>query len=111
MLLGGTDRDRDVFVFESLATSSRTAGTADSIQHFIRGIDRIDLSQIDAVSGTRVNDSFAFTGTVATAHSVWYATTAQGDLLLQLDVNGDTRADMMIALRDLSSLRAADILL
>jgi len=45
----------------------------DTITDFTQGTDKLDLSGIDADSGTVANDAFTFGGTTATAHGVWYA--------------------------------------
>jgi len=47
------------------AESGLTATLRDVITDFQKGVDRIDLSLIDAISGTVLNDAFTFRGTTA----------------------------------------------
>ena len=61
VLYGGTEAD--VFLFKSLADTGTTSSTRDLIADFSRGLDRIDLSAIDARSNVYGNDVFRFIGT------------------------------------------------
>jgi hypothetical protein len=88
---GGTGRDRlagglgrdlmtggaeaDVFVFRSLAEAVPAPGQFDRIADFAPGVDRIDLSGIDARPATLGDDAFTFVGTAAI--------TAEGQLRLR----------------------------
>lgn len=115
-LFGGADSVRDTFDF-NLASES-TSLARDRISNFKTGIDRIDLSGIDAHSGTAANDAFVgFTGNTATAYSVWYAKAdadsdgAQDDLLLRADINGNTTADFEVAILNTSSIAVGDLVL
>ncbi len=62
-LTGGGGRDSFVFIF---ASDSRTT-EIDTITDFLRGTDLIDLSAIDAISGTAGNDAFTFVGSSVAA--------------------------------------------
>ena len=115
-LVGGVGQDRlyggagdsvcDVFVFA--ATDESAVGTKrDTIYEFVSGIDDIDLSGIDANSRTSGDGAFAFSGTTAQAHSVWY-TSGRGEIIVRGDVNGDGRADFDIRVVGVSALTAGD---
>ena len=55
------DAGNDVFVFELLTDSGTTAATRDQITDFQIGVDLIDLSQLDAITGGGDN-AFNFVG-------------------------------------------------
>ena len=103
------DGDRDVFVFNSIGDSAVGAGR-DVVQNFTSGVDDIDLRGIDANGALAGDQAFAFHGTTAAAHSVWF-TVSGGDAVLNGDVNGDGVADFQIGLTGLTSLVAGDFLL
>ena len=116
-LVGGVGQDRlyggvgdsvcDVFAFA--ATDESAVGTKrDTIYDFVSGIDDIDLSGIDANSRTSSDGVFAFSGTTAQAHSVWY-TSGRGEIIVRGDVNGDGRADFEIRVVGVSTLTAGDL--
>lgn len=108
-MFGGADAVRDVFV---LRKPSETAVGAqrDTILQFPAGQDDIDLSGIDAHAGRGGNQAFAFAGTKAAAHSVWYVKQA-GGVLVQGDTNGNKTADFEIWVDDATRLGATDFLL
>lgn len=91
MLSGGAGND--VFAFTDL-------GGKDEIIDFRRGQDKIDLSGIDAKSGTAVDDAFkwigskGFSGTAGELRSY----REHGDYFVAGDVNGDGIADFVIGL-------------
>lgn len=59
--------------------------------------DRIDLSEIDAITGTTANDAFAFIGTAAFSAAGQLRYQASGAVtLIEGDVNGDRTADFRI---------------
>ena len=109
LLSGGIDSARDVFIFNALS-DSRTATGRDTIQDFRSGIDDIDLRAIDARSTRGGDQAFAFNGTTAAAHSVWYETDGT-NLIVHGDTNGDRIADFDIAFNSVTSLNAGDFLL
>jgi serralysin len=111
-LRGGDGNDRieggaggDIFVFAGGGESSghvlRSDGkklVPDVLTDFVSGVDRIDLSGIDAVAGTAGDEAFAWIGAAA-------FTGVAGQLRAQAigaqvhifgDVNGDGRADLHI---------------
>ena len=106
VLIGGAGRDQlagragaDTFLFNAL-TDSAVGANADRIVDFTRGQDKIDLSAIDAISGTAANDAFSFIGANSfskTAGELRYSTSSAGTILAG-DVNGDGIADFEILL-------------
>ncbi|MGP3699710.1 M10 family metallopeptidase C-terminal domain-containing protein [Rhodobacter sp. NSM] len=108
LLQGGDDRQRDVFLFRSVA-DSRPGSSHDTIRDFVHGIDDIDLRAIDARSAAG-DQAFAFSGSTARAWSVWCVDTGD-DILVRADVTGDRRADFEILVSDVDRLSASDFLL
>jgi serralysin len=114
-LYGGIDTSRDVFDFNFTAES--TAGSTDRAYNFDRvDADVIDLSTIDAnaTNGAGTNETFAFTGTTATAYSVWYAAgtlDATSGVFVRVDSTGDAIADSQIFVASMTSMQASDFIL
>ena len=108
--LFGTDRAEggtgaDIFVFSSINDSAdylrRSDGkkwTADTLGDFTSGTDKIDLSAIDANSGTAADEAFAFIGTSAFTSQAGQLRfeTRDGFVHIYGDVNGDGAADLHI---------------
>ncbi|PXW85459.1 Ca2+-binding RTX toxin-like protein [Nitrosomonas sp. Nm84] len=102
------DAGADDFNYSAINQSTPGAAGRDSIADFTHLTDRIDLSAIDAVVGTVVNDSFDFIGAAAffAAGQVRYA-----GGVLQANVggaNGNT-ADFQIQLTGAPVFTAADL--
>jgi Ca2+-binding RTX toxin-like protein len=94
-LYGGAGAD--LFVYRSVLESDRNA--QDGIQDFALG-DRIDLSRIDAVAGTPVNEAFTFVGSgeFSGAAGELRAVLVGGTLWSVLgDVDGDKVADFQVS--------------
>lgn len=109
MLYGGVDTVRDVFIFGSKADSA--VGTArDVIFNFTKGTDDINLHGIDANTAVGGNQDFTWSGTTAKAHGVWYSVSGS-DLILKVDVNGDTTADFSILIKGVPGLTSGDVIL
>jgi Ca2+-binding RTX toxin-like protein len=107
---GGNDVFRYDSVLDSPAQDSR-----DGIQDFTSS-DRIDLSRIDANSGTGGNDAFTFIGTDAfhgTAGELRAVNTAGPIWTVSGDVNGDSVADIefFVVVTDSHPLAGADFVL
>ncbi len=101
----------DVFDFDLLADSYRT--TIDTVADFQRGLDRIDLSTIDANTQAAGDQAFAFIGTAAfsgVAGQLRFEVIA-GGLQVSVDVDGNGTADMAIKLSGLATLDASDFIL
>jgi Ca2+-binding RTX toxin-like protein len=109
MLTGGAGADRFVFT----ATGDSTLVASDVIIDFVHGVDRIDLSAIDANSLRKGDQTFAFGGQNANvvANSVtWFE--LSGNTIVQADVSGDTSADLMFVLTGINiQLSTTDFLL
>ncbi|MEP3918475.1 calcium-binding protein [Ascidiaceihabitans sp.] len=108
------DGEADVFQFMSVAESPDDGATRTIIRDFELGIDKVDLSFIDADTNSTSDDTFSFIGNTAftgTAGELKYSITPGGDLLLRADINGDGVANMQIKLDDLQSISATDFIL
>lgn len=108
-LYGGVDGVRDVFVFAS-TTHSVVGAKRDSIYDFVSGVDDLDLSGLDANTSLTGDQSFAFSGTTAAAHAVWFAA-SRSEVIVRADVNGDKVADVEIRLVGVTALTAGDFIL
>ena len=101
----------DVFVFRSVSDSTAAAAGRDTIYDFVAGIDRIDLSVIDADITSYANNAFVFSGLGATAGAGTLAySAAGGNTLIQADVDGGG-ADFSILLAGNITLTAGDFIL
>ena len=115
-ITGGLGRDvmtgqggNDVFILRSAVETGITATTRDIVTDFAAG-DKIDLSNVDADTGTAGLQDFASILTPGTAF------TAAGQLRLQNGVlfgntDGDAQAEFMIELTGVTSLTLADFVL
>lgn len=115
---GGTGKDllsggagRDVFDFDTVAESGLAATRRDVVADFVSGVDRIDLSGIDA--NTAMDGNQAFRGTLIAPSATF---TLAGQLRLSGGIlygNTDTDADaeFSIALTGVASLSGADLVL
>ncbi len=126
-LIGGVGNDwlsggagADVFVLKGVSELGLTAPGTDNIADFTRGLDRIDLSAIDAMSGTAGNQAFVFVGRNA------FGTSGRGEVSIQLydrpgtandmtlvriDTDADRDAEAVLSLTGLHGLTASDFLL
>jgi Ca2+-binding RTX toxin-like protein len=119
ILIGGTGRDNltgggdaDVFVFLDAADLGNTSSKRDVITDFAQGVDRIDLSGIDARAGGG-NQAFDFIGKIAFSGTMGELKfqNAGGLTLVRGDMDGDGAGDFQIALTGLFTLTAADFIL
>lgn len=104
-LLGG-GAGADVFVF-GRSSDSGVGPSADVISDFASGVDRIDLSAIDADPLVDGDQTFAYLGTAAFGAVAGQVRYAGG--VLEVDVNGDGIADMQIVLAAAPVLVASDL--
>ena len=110
--------DADTFAFISTTESGVGAGNRDIISDFVTGADKIDFSAIDAKTqaGFAGDQAFTFIANPSPgadpgvqANSItWFQNGA--DTIVQLDVNGDTTADMQIQLAGLHNMTASDFI-
>lgn len=106
---GAADAVRDVFIFTK--TTESVVGTSrDMIYDFVRAIDDISLSGIDANTKTAGDQAFLWGGTTAKAFGVWITDTGT-DILVRADINGDKVADMEILVKNVTTLSSGDFLL
>jgi len=117
-LTGGAGKDTltgglgaDTFIFATGDTGA-AAGTRDAITDFQVGVDKLDLSGIDANTLAAGQDAFRFLGTAAldgaagALHTVFDA--ANNLTVVEGDTNGDGTADFAIALSGNLTLGAGD---
>ena len=103
LVLGGAGGDTFVFssVRDSRDTALRSDGKkqgADQIVDFVSGVDRIDLSGIDANAGVAGDQAFSWLGAGAFSNQAGQlrAQTIGGQTHIFGDVNGDGLADLHI---------------
>ena len=108
-LIGGTGAD--IFVFKAISES--TLAGYDVITDFQSGLDRIDLSAIDANKNAKGDQSFQFGGESVQVKPRSVTWSEDGvNTIVQADVDGNSVADFRIALVGLGlSLTATDFVL
>jgi serralysin len=121
-LFSGTGADhlwggagRDVFDYRYGANNSNLTQGVDTIYDFEQGLDKIDLSALDAnvltpISGRTGNDAFSFVGSAAFTNKPGELRHefVDGNTFVHADVNGDGMADMTIMLTGQVSLTGTD---
>ncbi len=120
VIVGGSDYDTlfggagaDLFVFNT-ASETAVGGARDKIYDFALGIDKIDLSGIDANIAFDGNDAFLWIGNNAfdgVAGQLRASKDSSGFTIIAGDTNGDGRADFEIALVNQVTPTEADFLL
>jgi Ca2+-binding RTX toxin-like protein len=117
-LVGGAGRDAltggaddEIFQFFAARETGATSDRADTIIDFVRGLDLVDLSVIDANTGAAGNQAFSFI-----AGSAFSATNAAGQLrfeggVLYGSTDADADAEFAIALTGVGALSSADLVL
>lgn len=107
-LTGGAGADRltggegaDVFIYAASTESGLTTATRDLILDFVRGVDRINLSAIDASASATGNQAFVWRGTqaltaVGQLNMVYDA--AANQTLIQGNTSGTVAPELVIAL-------------
>jgi Ca2+-binding RTX toxin-like protein len=121
VLIGGQNRDTltggadaDTFVFAKVSEiGTVAAATNDIITDLVRGTDKIDISQIDAITSTSGNDAFTFINASAFSHVAGqlHYVVSGANILLEGDVNGDGVADFQLQINAITSITAGDIVL
>lgn len=111
LLTGGNGAD--TFVFASSRDSRADTGI-DTITDFVNGVDRIDLSRIDANSLIAGDQAFAFIGTAAFNGQrgvVRYDIGTPGETHILFDTNGDKIADFDLKLVGTHIMDTVDFML
>lgn len=103
----------DDFVFRNKLDSGKTAATRDVVSDFQVRVDDIDLSLIDANSARAGNQAFTFIAKQAFSEKAGQVRfdTLGNKTIVQLDINGDAKADMHIELTGTLKLTAGDFIL
>lgn len=115
-IVGGLGADRlsgnagaDVFVFTAISDSAVTA--RDQISGFTTGVDRIDLSAIDANVASLANNAFVRVGAFTGVAGQMIVRVAGGNGFIEGDVDGNGTADFSIQVIGVTSFEVADIIL
>ena len=115
ILTGGAGKDAFLF---TKTEDSNAANGIDRIVDFEPGIDKINLSGIDAKTSTPADDAFSFVAAQSGVQAnkvTWKQFDVSGSAndytLVQADVNGDGTADFEIRLTGLKALTASDFVL
>jgi len=102
----------DTFVFAH--ASNIVGGQHDRIIGFVAGVDRIDLSGIDAVAASGAHDLFRFIGNSAFSGAAgelsYFYNSSLGVTVVQGDTNGDRVADFAIDLSGNVTLGVGDFI-
>ena len=122
VLRGGTGFDQltggagnDLFAYNAVNESA--PGSVDLILDFIKGEDRIDLSAIDAVSGTTGNQAFNFIGDAAfTAQNQngsvrWFYDAVNNVTVVEVSNDADVAPEMRLQITGRVELSASDFVL
>ncbi len=102
------DGDVDTFVFNSAAESK--SYKYDTVMDFEVGIDKIDISAIDANSAITADQAFVFSTQADSSNAVWIEE-SDGNSMVYADYNGDEIADFGLLLASVTGVTAADFIL
>lgn len=106
LLIGNGGADQ--FIFRTLAESQ--GALADEIGDFTHGVDKINVSAIDAIAGTSTNNTFVFIGGAAFSRAGQLRYDAATGAV-EADVNGDGIADLSIDIGAGLTITASDFVL
>lgn len=107
VMVGGAGQD--TFVFNTARDSGATNRTRDTIADFQRGVDKIDLGKLDAVTTISGNQDFVFIGKSVFSGTAGELRFAAGRLSADLD--GDGQADFQVDLTAVKLLGVDDFIL
>ena len=107
----GNDGDIDTVFIKAPSHSKPGSAKRDKIYQFDSGVDKLDLSGMDANTNEPGDDAFTF-GSSPANYALWTEATGGGldDTMLYGDYNGDAVADLEVLLFD-TGLLAGDIIL
>ncbi len=112
-LVGGDGAD--TFILTTIADSRAGRETRDFINGFERGLDRIDMSMIDANRAVDGNQEWSFIGNRAfegEAGQLRYFTFNGGNYnIVEADLNGDTVADLQVFVNGTHWMTGTDFIL
>ncbi|AZO08486.1 adhesin [Mesorhizobium sp. M3A.F.Ca.ET.080.04.2.1] len=119
-LVGGVGADTltgglgaDTFYYGSAISDSPVSVANDTITDFVHGVDKIDLSSIDANTVSGGDQAFLFGGfnAATVANSITWSEVG-GNTIVRVDVNGNATADFQITLTGTGlGLTASDFVL
>ncbi len=98
----GSDTEADIVKYLSIADTPVGIGR-DQIINFKITNDKIDLSKIDANTKIKGNQAFLFSNTTPKANSVWYVVKGR-DVFVRGDVNGNTKADFELLIKNTATI-------
>lgn len=107
-LTGGAGKDR--FDFNSYQEIGNTVNVHDIITDFMSGQDKIDLSDIDADTSRRGDQSFKLVNEFTGRSSELTVRNDGQSTFIEGDVNGDRQHDFMIELTGLPLITSADFI-
>ncbi|EPX83473.1 M10 family metallopeptidase C-terminal domain-containing protein [Salipiger mucosus] len=112
VMSGGTQAQRDRYIYFSAAESGVGASARDVIIDFQPGIDRIEISRLDADTTQGHKQAFDFIGDAAftSAGQLGYRHDG-GNTIVQADFDGDGAADFEIELTGVMDVTEADFLI
>jgi hypothetical protein len=102
----------DRFVLQSVADSTSVA--RDQIVDFVRGVDKLDLSLIDASTRSPGDQAFNFVGTAAITLGGQLridVDTVNNKVTVQGDYNADLKPDFFVEIFGVQTLSASDFIL
>lgn len=112
LMTGGSDAD--AFIFQKLTDSNPGAALRDTVDDFAVGVDKIDLSAIDAIPGG-TDDAFVFLPVEGAAFSLTQPeiqfSFSTGNTIIAINTDTDTTPEMRIVLTGTVNLTAADFVL
>jgi serralysin len=115
-LIGGSGRDlmtggldADTFLY-ALLTDSGIGASRDQILDFARGVDKIDVSAIDAIDGG-ADDAFVLDTDGIFAAGEIRQVVSRSTVVLQFNTDADSAAEMTIAVNGAMLLGAGDFVL
>jgi Ca2+-binding RTX toxin-like protein len=112
VLYGGTDKVVDTFYFTAVAESNQAA--RDKVYDFTRGIDKIDLSRMDANSNVTGEQSFVNSGAIGTkakSYSIWRDKVGS-NLMICGDTDGNAATiEFQVQIMDVTKLALSDFVL
>ena len=119
VLAGNAGRDvlfgglaADVFDFNRATDSLKGVFNRDVIRDFNHGVDKIDLSTIDADTTLAGNQAFEFIGSAGFSDAGQIRGVVKGgDIILKMDRNGDGIADMEIVVKSPGLIDTDDFIL